>query len=524
MDKEKIFSKLNAKDYNKELEKILDTKSFSKDVKNLLLSMLYKIETGYKDYITVKRIVENKKNYIEQILAIIEQKAKQINIVGENSEKGLEIKQTNTHFLVDKLEGTINLIHPNEKLMLYTIYKLDDKQVYLDEKYNLIRIALSELLNAGENMNNIEVLRDFNGWSWNTRVEEIPEITTNLIYQNLIYLLGIELVKQWVHTQEVKDYVKVVKETLKDMYKEENSKEILKLIYKISILICSEKNIREKERLIQEKEDLEEELNILENKPELLTKISDNKKTWLKQIGEIDAILNDRELLEKEYITRNEKRPEYKKIFSLSHLNEILVKERKKILEKIEEQNKLLDPTQYIQKKEKLQEQLELLENLELKEKKTKIKDYNIKLQKVFLECLKIKIENAKEKEEIIDLICMVRYYNYLYIDEATLIKDVKQLKNAMQSLQDVLIKKAYELKVLSKISNDEEENNIIIKNIFTTKIITLENVNLDLRQNEQSLEIDIYDGEVFEKTVVMPSFNKKSLAVKLGKKIKIII
>ena len=46
MEKRKILSKLNIdiKDYNNELEKILENKLFSYDVKNLLLSMLYKIE------------------------------------------------------------------------------------------------------------------------------------------------------------------------------------------------------------------------------------------------------------------------------------------------------------------------------------------------------------------------------------------------------------------------------------------------------------------------------------------------
>ena len=48
-----IFSKI-IKDYNNELEIILEQKAFSSDVKNLLLSMLYKIENAYEDYKKVK--------------------------------------------------------------------------------------------------------------------------------------------------------------------------------------------------------------------------------------------------------------------------------------------------------------------------------------------------------------------------------------------------------------------------------------------------------------------------------------
>ena len=64
------------------------------------------------------------------------------------------------------------------------IYELDDNQIYVDEQYSLIRTSLSELLNKGENMNRLEVLRDFNGWNWNTSPKEIGEVTLNLIYQN----------------------------------------------------------------------------------------------------------------------------------------------------------------------------------------------------------------------------------------------------------------------------------------------------------------------------------------------------
>lgn len=46
MEKEKILFKI--RDYNNELEKILEKKSFSESTKNLLLSMLYKIETAYR--------------------------------------------------------------------------------------------------------------------------------------------------------------------------------------------------------------------------------------------------------------------------------------------------------------------------------------------------------------------------------------------------------------------------------------------------------------------------------------------
>ena len=71
MEKEKIIQKLKIKDYNEELEEVLDTKTFSKDVKNLLSSMLYKVENSYEDYKKTKVEVGSKKELLEEIVEII---------------------------------------------------------------------------------------------------------------------------------------------------------------------------------------------------------------------------------------------------------------------------------------------------------------------------------------------------------------------------------------------------------------------------------------------------------------------
>ena len=56
MAKEDIFSKISTiGNYNNELERVLEKKAFSEDVKNLLLNMLYKIENAYPDYEMVKK-------------------------------------------------------------------------------------------------------------------------------------------------------------------------------------------------------------------------------------------------------------------------------------------------------------------------------------------------------------------------------------------------------------------------------------------------------------------------------------
>ena len=69
--KKNLLEKIVKKDYNNELEKILEQKQFGENVKSTLLSILYKIEASYKDVETVKKDIETKEEYISNILDIM---------------------------------------------------------------------------------------------------------------------------------------------------------------------------------------------------------------------------------------------------------------------------------------------------------------------------------------------------------------------------------------------------------------------------------------------------------------------
>ena len=80
-----LFSKI--KDYHSKLEEVLERKIFSANVKNLLLSMIYKIEISYKDYKEVKRVVKPKNEFIEEFIEIIDNYCDNIKLVEPNTEK-----------------------------------------------------------------------------------------------------------------------------------------------------------------------------------------------------------------------------------------------------------------------------------------------------------------------------------------------------------------------------------------------------------------------------------------------------
>lgn len=526
MDKERILSKITPKDYHNELEIILEDKEFSLDAKNLLLSCIYKIEAGYSDYEIIKKEALSKKEYLEEILTIIRDKCKSIEIKKEDT---INIEdEEKARYEIDRLEGSITMWHPNERMLLYAIYELDDNQIYVDEKYSLIRTSLSELLNKGENMNRLEVLRDFNGWNWNTDPNEIQNITYNLVYQNLIDLLGIEFMEKWIHTEKIKDYLALAKDKIISEYGIQNEEALFKWISKLALITCISTNSKEREYLLQEKQEAEEELERLQNKAVLLEEISKNKKEALSQIKEIDTILSDKELLEKEYIKRNEELPEYHKIFSLSHLTEILIRQRKKLMSKIEEENRLLEPVYYLEVKAKLEEKLELLSDLELKQEEIedKVMYYSIQLEKKVMDCIKIRINNIEKlekstrKEALIEEIYSFRYYCYLYLDENRYIGIVEELKEKTEEIKILLIKKAEDLKILNKIAK-EGKNFEIFNILFTTRIINLGNIEVEL-QNNVNIEALIYETDIFEKKIEL-QLGKKDLNVKLNKKVKLI-
>ena len=59
--KQNFLEKIVKRNYNNELEKLLEEKQFEENAKSTLLNILYKIETGYKDIETVKKRHRNKR-------------------------------------------------------------------------------------------------------------------------------------------------------------------------------------------------------------------------------------------------------------------------------------------------------------------------------------------------------------------------------------------------------------------------------------------------------------------------------
>ena len=491
MGKNKILSKLNIRDYNNELEKILENKLFSYDVKNLLLSMLYKIENAYRDYETVKVEVPSKKEFIENILRIIREKALKILLVKPGAPEAKELEQKNVKYKVDKENGEI-VCFQNEFVMLTALLKLDQTNANLEIPYDYLEEPLIELINQGRLDSMLEVVRDFNGWSWDIVTKEIGDIKGNFLYQNLLLLNG--------KNANIK-----------------KSKKMYNTIIKMSIqkYLANKENEDYIQKFEEIKKAKKERLELFEHKRDLLDKITEEKKEYTKQIEQIDRILNNNELLKKEYYERNKNLPNKEKIFSVSYLVGILEKERKKLLEGIEECNKIILPKEYVEQKSKLEEETRFLESIQIDIYRNDI----VEICKEFLENVKniIKGINEENKNKLITWIYKIRYYRYIPISETESVRDLQELNNLFEEVIRLIIKKLQKFRIWDTFSENQELNYKILKEIFNTKIIYLQSINIQCRFENKVLIVEYYDD-----TVIDNSLEVHIDSVKIKKKFKL--
>lgn len=512
MEKSTIFSKLNIKDYNNELEKILEHKLFSLEVKNLLLSMLYKIENAYEDYKTVKVDVPTKKEFIENLLHIIQEDCHSIHLVNPITEDDVELRgetkskeqllleKNKARYVVDKSKGTI-ICYQNEFSLLSAVIEIGENRKLTFPFYPYCEEAANRTLHLGHNMNQVEVIRDFNGWSWDIVVEQMDSILDNFTYQ-ILRILGEKILYQ----KKAEEYAK---------FKE--------LFYELALLIYLKED---KEKLAEIKEIYKQKqakIELFNNKKELVETVTKEKKECIKEIERIDMIMTHTELLRKEYQERNSKLPNKEKIFSISHLAERMEHEREELLQKISEYNKVIIPKEFIKQKEELKKELTFLEDIQIKDLPKKynaiIKGRIIEYCKAFLQCAGNIIEKEEDQQKIIDWFYKLRYYLWLPIDKENCIKDIKEIQQDIQKTIDKLVEQAYKYKVVEIFSQQKDLISKIFQEVFYMKMINLENLVISCNYQKGALTVEYNDTNILEKTITIEKED-----VRIKKKFKLFI
>lgn len=504
-----LFSKL--KDYNVELEDVLDSKYFSSNIKNLLLNMVYKIENSYSDYKEVKRCVRSKEDFLNEIVETIRLYCDNVKTVEPDSDQAKMLIKNNLKALTNERERSI-LTYPTEIALLFAISDISPKYFYMKEE-NPLKNVFQNILVDGYNASNMEILRDFNGWSWDITYDEKFNYTSNLIYINLLMILGEKFLYEWrTYGSTRRDFIQEAKKFIKIFT---GNEKFIKLLYKYIYITASEKEKIHIETEVLEKNKL---LKKMSNKIKFLEDSKNRKLKLTRKVEKIDFILHDEKALQKAFEKNNAKLEEKKKIKSIKKYKKLIELEREKYISEINEVSNLLKPSNFVAKKQELEEYVKFFDIKETEE------EILIAFQKEFLHFIDKKLSKMKTRDEIIDIIYELRYYKGINVNEKQKITDIEELEIYIEKIMKKAITALCQLGAMKIISMDINLNFEIIMYALDTKIIELEQIKLYFeKENDKSLVIKVFDKDVFEKQGRKKiDLSKKTLEVKQKRKIKL--
>lgn len=516
--------KFVKRNFKNELEEVLENKFFGENAKSLLLEILYKIETAYKDYEVVKMDTKTKEEYIENYIQIIKQKCKNIKVVKPNSEQSKLLG--NKTFIINQKRGEIVCL-PIARKLLYAISKINKKEKIVNGKYYLLSQTLSNMINIGDCINTVEPLREFNGWSWTTVTREFESIEYNLIYQVMLLLGGKDFFEDWMKNGDtIIDYVEEFESKLTESYGENLSKSIVSCLKELSILMEIKVNPQVLEKVEASKKELEKMMDNFNNKQAYIEELTAKKNKLQKEILNIDTIINDKNLLQEEYVKRNKELPLEQKIFSIRVLANMMIEDREMIYKEYEECNALLKPQNFLIKKEETEKEYQILKLALVENLEGTLEEDLVKLQKLFLECIKIKIEKADNKQEMINLIYIYRYYCLLPFNQEEKIYEVKYIQSLINGIGQRLIEKAISEKIIERFAYADDINYEIMKHIFRIRIISLEDLSIKICKEKEEMFIQFFDDQTSDQRIDLnlQNLTKKDLTVHINKKMKLFI
>lgn len=504
----KIFSKL--KDYNSELEEILERKYFSSNIKNLLLSMIYKIENSYNDYEVIKRVVRSKEEFLTEIVDTIDKNCENVKVVEPDS-KGAELLEKHKVLALTNEKERSLLSYPTEIALLYGVSDIKPKYFYIKNDV-IFKKLLQDMLVEGYNTNNLEILINFNGWSWDTKSKSNGKYINNLIYQNFLFICGETFLEDWRNTSSNKiDYYSEIEDRIYSLDK--NNRFIINM-YKVLYNMAS---LKEKDNISIKLKEKSKELAKISNREKFLENMRNRKNILSKKLQKYDLILNDEKLLIKEFKKRNSKLDEDKEITSPEILKNMMIREREKILCEYKEVLNLSLPVNYLKYKSLLESYQEIYLD------KNTIDKNVIELQKSFLKLMEQKVVKATTNEEITNNIYILRYLKNININKDYQIRDIEILNKYIDKILKLAITRACKSGIIKIISMDINTNYEIIKFAIDSKIINLEEIKISLELVKDNLNIKIYDKEVYEKEKQI-KFNgdKKDFEIRFKKIVKL--
>lgn len=509
-EKDTILSKLNMKDYRNELELVLENKAFDEEAKGLLLNVFYKIDNFYKDYQSVKDNTSPKSKFLEDYINVIKKECNEIKVSSPQDFK------KNSKKNIDKELGSI-ISFPTENFLLFSIYELIENK-NISNCVDFVDKCLLNLLNRGRTVNNTEPIRDFNGWSWSVEINNPDNMTYNLLFQNLLILLGYDFVYNNMNNEHLYDTIR--KEIFAKVSRK-NCDEILALLCEIAIGLYNNRSSEMHKECYESKQEIQNKIAALKNRREYINYVSKSNGQFIKRIEQIDVILSDVELIKKEFsksVLGNDG-----KYFCISDVVDKYEFERKKLISKVEENNNLLKPKKYLEIQDSYKKKLSLYNQIDEDKNKISVQSKIIEFQKMFLDCIKNRINKDESKKDLYKNVSEMRYYNNLPFDKYKRITLEDDVAAKYEEISRMLIYAMINDKIIDLGFKSKDFCYQILKYIFDTKIMKLDSLALKLSFKGQSqLEVEYYDGNILDHQEIFNIPFDEIIASRKARKIKI--
>lgn len=488
-EKERILLKLNRRDYKNELELILENKEFDEEAKSLILSIFYKIDNFYKDYIDVKKETETKNKYLEEYINIINNKCNKIKILSPK-----ECTKTKK-YIIDKKNGEIRCF-PNEVILLYAIYELNEISE-IGKLKNLTVNCMINMLNKGKTINSIEPIRDFNGWSWNVEISDSKNIEYNLIYQNLLILFGYNFVNELMNN-ELRNMLKKIEEEVINKDLGEKGKEITTSLFELAVILYNNSSVENHKKCLKYKSSILGKINVLNNRKDFIDIKTKNNLLVIKKIQKMDVILNDINLIKKQY--EKSLKTEECRYLCISDFVDNMEKDREKLLKIMNKNNNLLSPKEFLKTQEENQKKLNLYNSVKEEQNKISLTTKLINFELLFLECMETKIEKTNNRKDLFNIVLQLRYFTNLPYKKDKKIISNEKVNNKFEEVIRKLINKIIGMKCIDTGFKLEELNYKILKYIFKTKMIKLDNLVIKISfKTKDEIQVEYFDSNMLD-------------------------
>lgn len=547
MDMLGIFKNIIKNDYIYEIEKILEKKGITNEIKSLVMDTLFKIEETYPNYKRIKVDVLEKRDYIREIVVALK---KVDNIYIMNMQEKDILKCVTDTKIEKNSRGYYDIqIYHNNLSLLYALQTIINEEYGINEQP--CSSSFDKILKIGGIYSNIEILRDFSGWNWNRNKIKNFNIYYDIIYKNLLLILGID---KMIELKKTRQCIHFIKKYLVKKYKNDNVEKLMEILKEIVFVISSEE---EKKLEIEANKKIIDMYMAMKDIKKFMQKVNEEKKKNNKLIAEYDKILNSHNVLEREYneylkaIEKSKNEDSSNGSLNIDSIIDILdieeddigkidkeeiknielfsiqiFEKRKKVYNKNLELSKIGNPENYVEHKRILEEKIKYILNYEKVKGDTKkeeelLENLMIEYQKIVYDMLEDRIEAIYTNEEVIDEIYRQRYIRYQNVLKDKYIYQISDLYQKMDKILHLIVAKAMKFDVLERVSEEENTNYAAVSPALKTEVLSLEEVKVAIYTGKTTL-LCIYDGNVLIKEIELFDVDPKLISIPTKKKIKL--